>query len=177
MLSVIHALNNMGGLDFRLAHYDAHKAFLADPSPYGVRIVMSGPLTRPPAEGAGSHDDRPDADPDRACRGFLPFRWRKQELAPAHRRRAGDLCGRRDRRGARAHERADRPARHHGCHDARRESGLFAASGITNESRRDRQCVFSTPGAAPSLIVNIEKHRDEMIGMVRRLIPAMRCEP
>lgn len=45
MLFVIHALDNPGALDVRLAHYDAHKAFLADPSPYAVRIVMSGPLT------------------------------------------------------------------------------------------------------------------------------------
>jgi uncharacterized protein YciI len=45
MLFVVHALDKPGALDVRLAHYDAHKAFLADPSPYGVRIVMSGPLT------------------------------------------------------------------------------------------------------------------------------------
>lgn len=45
MLFVIHALDNPGALNVRLAHYDAHKAFLADPSPYAVRIVMSGPLT------------------------------------------------------------------------------------------------------------------------------------
>jgi len=45
MLVVIHALDKPGTLNMRLAYYDAHKAFLADPSPYGVRIVMSGPLT------------------------------------------------------------------------------------------------------------------------------------
>ncbi|WP_445504081.1 YciI family protein [Microvirga sp. G4-2] len=45
MLFVIHALDKSGALDVRLARYEAHKAFLADPSPYGVRIVMSGPLT------------------------------------------------------------------------------------------------------------------------------------
>jgi uncharacterized protein YciI len=45
MLFVIHALDKPGALDVRLARYDAHKAFLADPSPYGIRIVMSGPLT------------------------------------------------------------------------------------------------------------------------------------
>lgn len=43
-LFVIHALDRDGALGLRLAHYDAHKAFLADPSPYGVTIVMSGPL-------------------------------------------------------------------------------------------------------------------------------------
>jgi uncharacterized protein YciI len=45
MLFVIHALDKPDALDVRLARYDAHKAFLADPSPYGIRIVMSGPLT------------------------------------------------------------------------------------------------------------------------------------
>jgi uncharacterized protein len=54
MLFVIHALDKSGALNIRLAHYDAHKdallregreAFLADPSAFGVRIVMSGPLT------------------------------------------------------------------------------------------------------------------------------------
>lgn len=45
MLFVIHALDKLGVLDVRLARYDAHKAFLADPSAYGIRIVMSGPLT------------------------------------------------------------------------------------------------------------------------------------
>lgn len=44
MLFVIHALDKPGVLDARLARYDAHKALLADPSPYGIRIVMSGPL-------------------------------------------------------------------------------------------------------------------------------------
>ena len=46
MLFVIHALDRPGALNVRLAHYDAHKAFLADPSAYGVRIVMSGPSPR-----------------------------------------------------------------------------------------------------------------------------------
>ena len=45
MLFVIHALDKPGALNIRLAPYDAHKAFLADPSAFGVRIVMSGPLT------------------------------------------------------------------------------------------------------------------------------------
>ncbi|WP_283193322.1 YciI family protein [Rhizobium sp. AN80A] len=44
MLYVIHALDHEGSLDNRLAHYDAHKAFLADTSGFGVKIVMSGPL-------------------------------------------------------------------------------------------------------------------------------------
>ena len=44
MLFVIHALDEPGALPTRLAHYEAHKAFLADTSPHGVRIVMSGPL-------------------------------------------------------------------------------------------------------------------------------------
>jgi uncharacterized protein YciI len=45
MLFVIHALDRTGAGADRLAHYDAHKAFLADTAPHGVRIVMSGPLT------------------------------------------------------------------------------------------------------------------------------------
>jgi uncharacterized protein len=45
MLFVIHALDKPDALDVRLAHYDAHKAFLIGPNPYGVHIVMSGPLT------------------------------------------------------------------------------------------------------------------------------------
>jgi uncharacterized protein YciI len=45
MLFVIHALDRTGALPVRLSHYDAHKAFLADTSAYGIRIVMSGPLT------------------------------------------------------------------------------------------------------------------------------------
>ena len=45
MLFAIHALDETGALPRRLANYDAHKAFLADTSPFGVRIVMSGPLT------------------------------------------------------------------------------------------------------------------------------------
>lgn len=44
MLFVIHALDKPGGLEARLANYEAHKAFLADTSALDVRIVMSGPL-------------------------------------------------------------------------------------------------------------------------------------
>ncbi|MDI4663986.1 YciI family protein [Xanthobacter autotrophicus] len=44
MLFAIHAVDREGALDTRLAHYEAHKAFLADTSAFGVRIVMSGPL-------------------------------------------------------------------------------------------------------------------------------------
>ncbi len=44
MLFVIHARDKAGALATRLANYDAHKAFLSDTSPHGVRIVMSGPL-------------------------------------------------------------------------------------------------------------------------------------
>jgi uncharacterized protein YciI len=43
-LFAIHALDKTDGLPERLAHYDAHKVFLADTSAHGVRIVMSGPL-------------------------------------------------------------------------------------------------------------------------------------
>ena len=44
MLFVIRAKDKAGALPVRQANYDAHKAFLADTSAYGVRIVMSGPL-------------------------------------------------------------------------------------------------------------------------------------
>lgn len=44
MLFAIHALDRQGALPRRLAAYDAHKAFLADTSAFGIRIVMSGPL-------------------------------------------------------------------------------------------------------------------------------------
>ncbi|BAF87418.1 YCII-related protein [Azorhizobium caulinodans ORS 571] len=44
MLFAIHAVDRDGALSERLAHYDAHKAFLSDTSAFGVRIVMSGPL-------------------------------------------------------------------------------------------------------------------------------------
>ena len=44
MLFTIHALDRPGALDMRLAHYEAHKAFLSDTSSFEVRIVMSGPL-------------------------------------------------------------------------------------------------------------------------------------
>ena len=44
MLFAIHALDKPGALAQRLAHYEAHKAFLADAAARGVTIVMSGPL-------------------------------------------------------------------------------------------------------------------------------------
>jgi uncharacterized protein YciI len=44
MLFVIHALDRPGALAHRLAHYEAHKAFLGDTSEHAVSIVMSGPL-------------------------------------------------------------------------------------------------------------------------------------
>lgn len=44
MLFAIHAVDRTGALPTRLAHYDAHKAFLGDTSAFGIKIVMSGPL-------------------------------------------------------------------------------------------------------------------------------------
>lgn len=44
MLFAIHGVDRQGALDARLAHYEAHKAFLSDTSALGVKIVMSGPL-------------------------------------------------------------------------------------------------------------------------------------
>ncbi len=44
MLFAIHAQDRAGALETRLAHYEAHKAFLADTSAFGISIVMSGPL-------------------------------------------------------------------------------------------------------------------------------------
>jgi uncharacterized protein len=50
MLFAIHAVDHVGAIEKRLSHYDAHKAFLSDTSPYGVKIVMSGPLTADDAQ-------------------------------------------------------------------------------------------------------------------------------
>jgi uncharacterized protein YciI len=44
MFFVLHAFDKAGALPTRLANYDAHKAFLADTSPHGISIIMSGPL-------------------------------------------------------------------------------------------------------------------------------------
>jgi uncharacterized protein YciI len=44
MFFVLHAFDKAGALEKRLANYEAHKAFLADTSPHGVSIVISGPL-------------------------------------------------------------------------------------------------------------------------------------
>lgn len=44
MLFVVHALDKADALPRRLAAYEAHKTFLSDLAPYGVSIVMSGPL-------------------------------------------------------------------------------------------------------------------------------------
>ena len=44
MRFAIHAIDRPGAFETRLANCDAHKAFLADTGPHGVRIVMSGPL-------------------------------------------------------------------------------------------------------------------------------------
>jgi uncharacterized protein len=45
MLFVLHATDHAGALPKRLAHYEAHKAYLEAADAAGpVRIVMSGPL-------------------------------------------------------------------------------------------------------------------------------------
>jgi uncharacterized protein len=44
MLFTIHALDRAGALPVRLAHYEAHKAFLQRANDFGLSIVMSGPL-------------------------------------------------------------------------------------------------------------------------------------
>ncbi len=44
MLFVIHAIDKPGALPVRLAHYDAHKAYLGAMEGQGIRTVMSGPL-------------------------------------------------------------------------------------------------------------------------------------
>jgi hypothetical protein len=44
MLFVVHAFDRLGTYSHRLAHYDAHKAFIADHAQWGVKIIMSGPL-------------------------------------------------------------------------------------------------------------------------------------
>jgi uncharacterized protein len=44
MLFVIHAIDRDGVIDVRLAHYDAHKAFVSDVAAFDVQVAMSGPL-------------------------------------------------------------------------------------------------------------------------------------
>jgi uncharacterized protein YciI len=44
MFFVLHAFDKAGALETRLANYEAHKAFLADTTPHGVSMIMSGPL-------------------------------------------------------------------------------------------------------------------------------------
>jgi uncharacterized protein YciI len=44
MFFVLHAFDKAGTLETRLANYEAHKTFLADTSPHGVSMIMSGPL-------------------------------------------------------------------------------------------------------------------------------------
>jgi uncharacterized protein YciI len=44
---IIHCLDYPGAVDRRLAHYEAHKTYLATPS---VKIVISGPLLAPGTE-------------------------------------------------------------------------------------------------------------------------------
>ena len=46
MFFVLHAFDKAGALETRLKHYDAHKVFLADTSPRGVSMIMSGPLVQ-----------------------------------------------------------------------------------------------------------------------------------
>ena len=41
MFFITHCLDRPGALDTRLAHYDEHRAYLANPS---VHMVVSGPL-------------------------------------------------------------------------------------------------------------------------------------
>ena len=44
MLFAVHALDRPNGVETRLAHYDAHKAFLPSAESFGVKLVISGPL-------------------------------------------------------------------------------------------------------------------------------------
>lgn len=44
MFFVLHAFDKPGALPTRLAHYEAHKAFLADTRAHAVSMIVSGPL-------------------------------------------------------------------------------------------------------------------------------------
>jgi uncharacterized protein len=44
MLFAVHALDTADGLQNRLAHHAAHRAFLPTAADYGVTLVISGPL-------------------------------------------------------------------------------------------------------------------------------------
>jgi hypothetical protein len=46
MLFVIHARDRPGALKVRLAHYDTHKAFLADPNPMEFVCHVGSPHVR-----------------------------------------------------------------------------------------------------------------------------------
>jgi uncharacterized protein len=50
MLFAIHAMDHKGGLPKRLENYAAHRAFLERTADYGVKIVVSGPLTEDDGE-------------------------------------------------------------------------------------------------------------------------------
>ena len=44
MLFAVHALDRPHRTEARLAHYEAHKAFLPTAETFGVKLVVSGPL-------------------------------------------------------------------------------------------------------------------------------------
>ncbi len=50
MLFAIHALDREGALPKRLENYAAHREYLAKAAQFGVKIVISGPLTKDDGE-------------------------------------------------------------------------------------------------------------------------------
>ncbi len=56
MLFVIHAIDKPGTAALRQTHYDAHRAYINTAESFGVKIVMSGPLTSDDGKNVlGSH--------------------------------------------------------------------------------------------------------------------------
>jgi uncharacterized protein YciI len=50
MLFAIHAVDREGALPKRLENYAAHRAYLQEAGKHGVKIVISGPLTKDDGE-------------------------------------------------------------------------------------------------------------------------------
>ncbi len=87
MLFVIHGFDRADAPAKREKHFPAHKAFLAEAGKWGVKIVMSGPLTKDDgATPIGSHFviEAPDRAAVEAFHRADPFFaaqvWEKTEI-------------------------------------------------------------------------------------------------
>ena len=96
MLFVIHAIDHAGVLETRLAHYEAHKAFVARSADFAVAVKMSGPLVSDDGTttiGSLYIVDAPDRDAVLRFNHADPFHaakiWKRVSIS-AFIRRAGD---------------------------------------------------------------------------------------